>query len=214
MLLAVGVGLAALGAMAGAWTVSVVGQRQMVVVMARAVPVGSVIQAADLAVAPVSVDPSVPRLPARERAGLVGKIATSDLVAGAVLAPGQIADSAGRPGPGQAITVIVLPSTRLPAIGLRAGDPVLLVLPPADQTPGEQAASETSGQTAGELAAQAGGGAASSRGLPGTVVRVGAADAASMVAVDVLVPEGQAPMVAARAAEGKVSLALRSRAGR
>ncbi|MDQ1249790.1 MAG: hypothetical protein QG597_4166 [Actinomycetota bacterium] len=205
MLLAVGVAAATLGAMAGAWTVSVVGQRQMVVVMARAVAVGSVIQAADLAVTPISADTSIPHLTLRDRDRLVGKIATSDLVAGSVVAPGQIADTVGKPGPGEAIAVIVLPATRIPAVGLRAGDPVLLVLNPTDQIPrdpmaGDQAAADN--------------GVSSTVGYPGTVVRVGSADATSMVGVDVLLPEAQTPAIAARAAEGKVSIALRSRMGR
>jgi hypothetical protein len=190
MVLAAGVALAGLGAMAGAWLVTSVAERHPVLVVVREVPVGGIVQDADLGVAAVSVDAPVAWIPADRRREVVGKVATSTLTRGAVLVPGQVADTVGTPGTGDALAVIVLPASHLPAIGLRAGDPVLVV-----------ATDTTKDSPSADVPVR----------FPGRVVRVGSVDSASMVPIDVLVPDADVATIAAYAADGKVAIALRAR---
>jgi hypothetical protein len=190
-LITAGVGLAMLGALVAVSLVTAAGNRTPVVAMARDVPYGSVITAKDLTRAEVSVDPSVETVPATAAASLVGKVAATDLIAGALLAPGQLT-TAGPPGPGEVVVPVVLAAKRIPAGGLVAGDRLLIVdTPPADADP--------------------------PAGVPHTigvtVARVGAPDLNGATVVDVITREGDGPSVAARAATGRFALVVQARGG-
>ena len=76
-LITAGVGLVMLGALVAVWLVTAAGNRTPVVAVARDVPYGTVITAADLTRADVSVDSSVATVPAGDSAGLVGKVAAT-----------------------------------------------------------------------------------------------------------------------------------------
>jgi hypothetical protein len=151
--------------------------------------VGTTIQATDLGLAELSADPTVSRVPANQRPGLVGLIATTDLKAGSVLVPGQIADSAA-PADGSAIAVLALPASRMPAVGLHRGDSILVVSTPAAE-------------------------AATSDGPPttfsATVVRVGEPDVNGLIPVDVTVAAADGPALAARAATGRIAVVIQPR---
>src|SRR4051812_31681899 len=67
-LVVAGVAMAALGALAVMWLVSSAGHRTDVVTMARDVPYGSTIDAADLTTTSVSVEPTVRLVPADDAA--------------------------------------------------------------------------------------------------------------------------------------------------
>lgn len=88
-LLAGGVVLAILGALSSLWLVNATAQRRPVLVMARTVAMGSTVSAADLAVTEVSSDPGVSTVAAARRGELLGQVARTELVAGSLLAAGS-----------------------------------------------------------------------------------------------------------------------------
>ncbi|MBW3556941.1 MAG: flagella basal body P-ring formation protein FlgA [Actinobacteria bacterium] len=101
------------------------GERRPVLVMARAVPAGQVITAADLQVVRVATDPGVAVVPSERRARVVGSTAGVDLVAGALLSDAQL----GRPtavAAGEAVVGVPLRPSQMPA-RLRPGDRVAVV---------------------------------------------------------------------------------------
>ncbi len=158
-----------------------------VVVVRAGVDRGAVITAQDLGTARVSVDPSLRTVPAAQLQSLVGKRASSDLVAGALLTPDQVADAV-IPAAGQSVVGVPVAAGLMPATPLRAGDVVRLV-----QTPGQ------GGEVTGTPVA-----------IAATVVAVTPGD--TQTVVDVVVESGQAADLAARAATGKVAVVLDSRA--
>lgn len=190
-LIALGVALIALGALTVAWLVSSSSQRLGVLVAARDIPFGTAISDADLAIADIAVDPGVAVIPAADRRTVVGQVAATTVVAGSLLAPGQIA-VAGPPTDGQVLVGVPLKSDRLPAGGLVPGDRILVVgTPAADADP-----------PAGPPAT-----------LAATVVRVGPVDVNGVAVVDVTVAAGDGPALAARAATGRIAVVVLPRAG-
>ena len=190
-LITAGVGLVMLGALVAVWLVTAAGNRTPVVAVAHDVPYGAVITAADLTRADVSVDSSVVTVPAGDAASLVGKVAATDLVAGSLLAPGQVT-TAGPPGPGEVLVPLAVAAKKIPAGGLTAGDRLLIVdTPPADADPPT--------------------GALHTIGV--TVARVGAPDLNGVVVIDVIAREGDGPGVAARAATGRFALVVQGHGG-
>ncbi len=188
-LLVAGLALVAVGALVAVWLLNAAAHRVPVLVVARNVAAGSTITAGDLSQVEVSVDAGVATVLASQADTVVGRVAGSDLVSGALLAPGQVIDDAP-PGAGQMLAVLALPPTRMPAGGLRAGDRLLVVdTPPADADP----------PTAppGTIAA--------------TVVRVGAPDLNGVSEVDVTVATGDGPALAARAATGRIAVVVQPR---
>lgn len=101
------------------------GDRHDVLAVARPVAAGSVITAADLTEARVSVDPSLRPIPVSRQSEVVGRAAAVDLVPGTLLTRGHLAD-----GPvvrtGRDVVGLALKAGQLPQ-GVRAGDRVLLV---------------------------------------------------------------------------------------
>jgi hypothetical protein len=188
-LITAGVALAMLGALVAVWLVTSAGDRIEVVVLARDVPYGATLTSADLALTSVAVDPSVSIVPSDDAASLVGQVAAADLVAGSLLAPGQIM-SAVPPGAGEVLVPLPVSSERLPASGLSAGDRLLVV-----DTPGVAADPPGDAPTSFEVA----------------VARLGAPDLNGVAVIDVVVAEADGPALAARAATGRFALVLVSR---
>ncbi|NMR19228.1 SAF domain-containing protein [Cellulomonas fimi] len=181
-----GVVLVIFGALVAAWFVAAAGDRASVLRLARDVPYGAMLTAQDVTPVEVAVDPAVGTVPAQEADRVVGMVAGTDLVAGSLLAPGQVTP-VGPPGPGEVLVPLALDAARMPAGGLRPGDRLLVVdTPPADADPPES----------------------SPRTFDVGVVRVGTADLNGLVVVDVVVAEGEGPAVAARAATGRFALLL------
>lgn len=101
------------------------GDRRPVLAMARTVPAGEVVTAADLEVVRVATDPGVAVVPSERRSRVVGRTAGVELVAGSLLSERQL----GTPtavGPGEAVVGLPLRSSQLPA-RLRPGDRVAVV---------------------------------------------------------------------------------------
>jgi hypothetical protein len=189
-LVALGVLLASVGALAVMWLVGAAGQRQEVLAVRHDVAYGQVVAADDLAIVRVSVDPGIGIVPARDRDLLVGQVAATRLAAGTLVAPGMV-EPAGEPSAGRVLVPVAVPVERMPAGGLRAGDRLLAIDADADPVP------------------VAGGG---SRGpIPATVVRVGPTDVNGVTVVDVTTSAPEGPALAAAAANGRVALVVQPR---
>ena len=187
-LITAGVALAMLGALVAVWLVTSAGDRTDVVMLARDVPYGATLTSADLVLTAVAVDPAVATVSATDAAALVGQVAAADLVAGSLLAPGQVT-VAGPPGPDEVLVPLPVSAERLPASGLTAGDRILVVDTPATAADPPSTAPES---------------------FAATVVRLGAPDLNGVSVIDVVVAEADGPALAARAATGRFALVLQS----
>ena len=125
-ILALGVVLAGVGALAGAWAFTSFSHRADVLAAARDIPAGTRITAADLAPVPVSAGSGIKVIPARQESQAVGEIAAVSLRAGTLLVPADLTATAV-PGPGQQLVPVTLKASQLPASGLAPGDQVLVV---------------------------------------------------------------------------------------
>ncbi len=188
-LLALGVCLAAVGILAGAWIVNTSGQREAVLVVAHEVPYGGVLNSADLTIAHISTDSGVSGIAAAHLDDVIGRAAATDLLPGSLLTADQVTDAAP-PGVGQVLVALALPPSRLPASGLHAGDHVLVVDTPA---PGDNPPQLPPATTAA------------------TVVRIGAPDDSGTIVIDVTVAAANGPALAARSATGRIALVLQPR---
>jgi hypothetical protein len=169
------------------WTSA--GARRAVLAMAVTVPAGQVIQASDVAVVRVSTDPQLAPLPAAQRSRVIGRTATSDLVAGTLLTDAQLGDQSLL-AEGEAVVGLALRGARLPTSRLRAGDRVRLVhtwLP--EEFPGV-----AQGGGLGRVVAE------------GRVFAVEPPDASGIVVVSVRVDERIAPVIAGAAAADRISV--------
>lgn len=189
--LALGIALIAVGALAAVWLVNAAGQRTPVIALVRDVPYGSVITNGDLGTADVSVDSSIQTIPASEANSIVGSVAATGLSAGSLLTRGELT-AVAPPGQGQVLVAVAVPATRMPAGGLQPGDHILVV-----DTPNLNA--DPSGAPPGTI--------------PATVVRIGATDMNGVTVVDVTVATGDGPALAARAATGRIALVVEPRGG-
>ncbi|WP_158578989.1 SAF domain-containing protein [Spongiactinospora rosea] len=180
--------LTGLGALIG-WEVYAAATRHTpVLVMARDVSVGQVLQLQDLRTVSMGMDPGVARFDASDKPMVIGKRAAVGLKSGTLLAPSQVTDQV-IPGPGEVVVPLALKPSQLPARGLRPGDQVTIT-----------------------VAADAG---AQREVLyhHGRVDRVSPIDADGFVVVDVIVPAADGPALARQAAAGKTALVLRSAVG-
>jgi SAF domain len=191
---AAGAALVALGGLAAAGLVTRAGDRVEVLAVARTVPVGQTIEAADVTVARVPADPALAPVPAAERDRVVGRVAAVELRPGTLLTADELTDAAV-PGAGEQLVGVAARPGQLPARGLRPGDQVLVVPVPGDQARTDDAA------TAGEPVA-------------GRVVQVGPADGEGAVMVDLLVGQDTGARLAALASTGRLALVLLPAQGR
>ena len=106
LMLALGLALVAVGALTSVWLVSSASQRVAVLVLARDVPYGSPITAADLTTTDVSVDPNVATIPASELDTVVGSVAATSLSAGSLLSRPQFTAAAPLDSPAAAVAMV------------------------------------------------------------------------------------------------------------
>jgi hypothetical protein len=192
VIVALALALAIAGALGASWLVGAAGDRITVVALARDVPYGTVLTREDLTLTDVAVDAGVRVVPADDVGAIVGQFSASDLVAGSLLASGQVT-GALPPGEGEELIGLSVPANRVPAGGLRARDRLLLV-----DTPSADADPPTRSPASFEV----------------SVVRVGAPDLNGVSVVDVVAPTGDGPAVAVRAATGRFTLVVQPRGGR
>lgn len=179
--------LAALGAVAAVNSAS---DRSSVLAVARDVPAGEAITEEDLVVAEVSADSALDPVPASERDSVVGERPAVPLKEGSLLTRSQLAVGTGL-GDDKQLVGVKVERGRAPAGVLAPGDEVLAVTTPAE---GEQPAGEETGQ------------AQEDSPITGTVVSVTKPDASGTVVVNLAVATTDGPLLAERAAVGRIAL--------
>jgi SAF domain len=169
---------------------SSVGHRSQVLVVDRAVPAGSVIQASELTTAGVAADGRVSAIPASAEGQLIGKVARVDLVPGSLLERSEV-------GSGPAIP----PATSVVGLDLKGGDF------PAELAVGSTVEIVSTPPQGGNEAA------GTVLVSSSTVVSIGSDPAGTGTLISVAVPLSAASPVASAGAGGAVSLVLVPGAG-
>lgn len=123
---AVGVILVLGGALGAGLLVQSAGDRVAVVVAARHISPGQVIEGADLRVVEVALDGPAEVVPAGRRGELVGQTAASLIPSGSMLSFGQVSADAAL-APGTVVVGAMLGPGPLPVPNLRVGDTVRLL---------------------------------------------------------------------------------------
>ncbi len=187
-LLALAVAMVVLGALGAAYLATSLGQTSPVIALAREVPWGQTITAADLVEARIALDPALKPIPYGDRDQVIGLVAATTLAPGSLLTRDALTDQR-LPAAGQHLVGVGVSAVQLPTTALRPGDGVLLVPVAAGSAPaGDQA------------------------GAPGvvdaTVVRAGTPGTDGLRVVDVLVDAADGPDVAARAAAGLIAIVV------
>ncbi|CAI9418271.1 SAF domain-containing protein [Nocardioides sp. T2.26MG-1] len=181
--------LVAAGALGTAFAFTSVNDTQEVLVVSRDIKRGETIEAGDLSVVQVSVDPALTPVAGSQKGELEGSRAAVDLWAGTLLTEEAVTDSLV-PREGESLVGISLTPGQMPSEPLYSGDSVRIVTTPGDQ---------------GEI----------TNGDPVTVeavvVGVSRVEETGETVVDVSVPEADAADLAARAATGRVALVLDAR---
>jgi hypothetical protein len=138
--LVLGLALVVVGALAGMLLVSRSNTRVSVLVLARDVPLGQPVTAADLRVGQVVLDPAVPVVAASDAASVLGRTAAARLRAGRLLAADDVGPAAWPPADQVVVAVAVGPGSFPPE--LAAGMHVLVGSGASDGTaasgPGNQ----------------------------------------------------------------------------
>ncbi len=181
--------LVAAGALGTAFAFTSVTDTEEVLVVSRDIKRGETIEAGDLSVVRVSVDPALTPVAGSRRAELEGSRAAADLWAGTLLIDQAVTDNLV-PGEGESLVGISLTPAQMPSEPLDAGDAVRIVTTPGDQ-----------GEVSNEDPVT----------IEAVVVGVSRVQETGETVVDVTVPEGAAADLAARAATGRVALVLDAR---
>ena len=189
VLVAASIAAICLGALLAAFAWSATSNTRSVLAVRVPVERGALIDRSDLVAVQVSTDPALDPLPASQADSVVGQRAAVDIAAGTLLTRTQVTPTV-LPAAGMTMVGVGLPAAQMPGEALLAGDRVRIVATPGDQ---------------GEI------GNSSPPTIAATVVGVRVNDENGQNVVSVLVPEGDAAELAARAATGKVALVLDSR---
>ncbi len=188
-LLALAVAMVVLGALGAAYLATSLGRTSPVIAIAREVPWGQQITAADLVQARVAGDPALAPIPYGERDQVIGMVAATTLTPGSLLTREALTEQP-LPPPGQQLVGVGVSAVQLPATSLRPGDDVLLVPVAGSSGTGTPDAAGTTGT------------------VEATVVRPGPPGTDGLRVVDVLVDAADGPDVAARAAAGLVAIVV------
>lgn len=183
------VALVAAGALGTAFAFTSINDTQEVLVVSQDIKRGETIEAGDLSVVRVSVDPALSPVAGSQKAELEGSRAAVDLWAGTLLTEEAVTDSLV-PGDGESLVGISLTPAQMPSEPLYSGDAVRIVTTPGDQ-----------GEVTNEDPVT----------VEAVVVGVSRVPETGETVVDVSVPEGDAADLAARAATGRVALVLDTR---
>lgn len=184
LMIAAGVLVVVIGALAAYWFSQSATERIDVVAMAKDVQWGEQIQADDLQRVEVVADPGVTPLPWSDATSLVGKYATSKLWAGTLISPSAVTGQRVLEA-GHALVGLSVKAGQMPTSPLQPGDPVQLVTVP------EQNSTDT---PPGPVAA--------------TVYRTSTEVSGGFVPVDVIVPQADAARLATVSAAGRIVIVL------
>lgn len=189
VLIAASVAAICLGALASMWAYQSTSDAHSVLAVRQTIERGDVITAEDLMTVNISVDPALKPLSADQANSVVGKHAALDMSAGGVVTQDQITEQA-LPAKGSSVVGIALTPGMLPANQMRVGDQVRVVV-----TPGQQGEMPTTDPDS----------------IQAVVVGVAKDETTGNAIVNVQVSTNDGPMLAARAATGKVAIVLDSR---
>jgi hypothetical protein len=202
--IAAGAGLTAFAVLTNVYLFRSAGERVAVVRLARDVPVGRPLTAADLNVARVAVDETTPTIPGRQLQQVVGKRSAVGLRKGTLLAASELTAQAS-PGHGQALVTVPLKASSVPP-GLAPGWRVRAVFTTSAQDRAAGGAASLGDDRLGGPATAAG-------DVPGVVDEVTGPDAEGSMSVSLLVDDSTATTVARQAAAGLVVLVVTERLG-
>ena len=185
-MLALGIALALLGGVAVWWIF--VNSSHTVSVMATSANVarGETITAADLTTIQLAGGQQVDAIPASEASKIVGTTALVDLPSGTLITSANTGNTLPVPS-GSSIVGVTLTQAQMPGYELAAGDKVRIVETPVAQ---------------GDPPAQ------SPQSFDATVFTARYDGDTKVWVVDLVVPEREAPDIAARAATGRVALVI------
>ena len=186
-LLALAVSMVVLGALGATYLATSLGQTTAVIAIAREVPWGQTLTAADLVEARISADPALEPIPYVDRDQVIGLVAATTLRPGSLLTRDALTDQR-LPAPGQQLIGVGVSLVQVPTTPLRPGDDVLLVPVAAGSAPPTT-----------ERAPSA---------VEATVVKSGPPRTDGLRVVDVLVDAADGPDVAARAAAGLIAIVV------
>jgi hypothetical protein len=105
-------------------------QRETVLVVAKVVPIGARITAADLSTARITSDPALTPVPVSRRAAVLGQVAVVTIEAGTLLTLSELSTDDGFVA-GEVLVPLALKPGQLPARGLSPGEQVLVVATPS-----------------------------------------------------------------------------------
>ena len=178
-----------LGALLAGWAWTATTNIQEVLVARNTIERGAVIQVDDLARVRLSADPALRPVAGSQLEEIIGQRAAYDIAAGGMLTPDSFT-SAVVPAEGQSVVGVALTASQAPGLDLQYGDQVRVVVTPAQ-------------------------GADLLGGAPlfsdAEVVGISIDEATGQTVVDVLVPQAEAAVLAARVATGNVAIVLDSR---
>ncbi|MFE4752380.1 SAF domain-containing protein [Streptomyces mirabilis] len=178
--------LAVVAALGAAAAVNSASDRNRVLAVARDVPAGRALTDADLVVAEVSADSALAPISASQKASVLGKRSAVDLRKGGLLLTSQLGAGTGL-GDNQEQVGVQIKRGMAPAGTLAPGDKVRAVTTPAQ---GDEPAKK--GTVLETVAA--------------TVVSVSRPDATGTVVVNLAVAPDDGPVLASRAALGRIAL--------
>ncbi|MFE5940165.1 SAF domain-containing protein [Streptomyces sp. NPDC056470] len=180
--------LAVLAGLGAAAAVTSASDRTKVLAIARDVPAGQALTTADLTVAEVSADAALTPVPASQKGAMVGKRPAVDLRKGGLLTTSQLSAGTGLGDDKQQVGVQVKRG-HAPTGTLTPGDKVLAVTTPAQ---GEQQSAKDAEAPPSTIQA--------------VVVIVSRPDASGNVVVNLAVAPTDGPLLATRAAQGRIAL--------
>lgn len=199
-LIGLGIALVALGPLVGAWVGMATDESVSVIALATDKEAGQRLQTADLRAVSITADPAdLPAIPVTDADRVTGMMLTGNAPAGTLLLPGMLSAEPRTPDGTHVVGIPVTPG-QMPAVGLRPGDQVTLVVG-ATQTNQQQ------GAAMGEEESLT----APGRTWQGTVVTVGGPttqDVTGSITVDVAIPATSSSDVAAAAASRSMSIVL------
>jgi hypothetical protein len=185
-LVAGGVAAICLGALLAVWAWTSTTHTEEVLAARATIHRGEVIKAGDIERVRINGDPELSPLPASAYDAVIGQRAALDIAAGGLLTRESTTEEA-LPPRGQSVVGISLTGSQVPALALRGGDAVRIVVTPGQDGPASLGAPQFT---------------------TATVVDTHVDEATGNTVVDVLVPYADAGVLASRAATGNVALVL------
>lgn len=147
-LIGLGVALIVLGGLFG-WWVDARGESQTVLVATDSIQAGKPVKASQLGTTQISGGENTTTIPEIHRDDIAGQLASSNVPAGTVLNPDQFVTSV-EPDDGMSIAGVPVTAAQMPALGLKPGDTVTVVVTAGQGvTNGNSGGGEDGGEGAG-----------------------------------------------------------------